>query len=38
VINTLPVEQFLAALRPKPGAAKPAASGAAAEKRSAAKT
>ena len=38
VINTLPVEEFLAALRPKPGAAKPAASSAAAEKRSAAKT
>jgi DNA polymerase (family 10) len=37
VLNTLPVEQFLAALRPKPGAAKPSSS-AASEKRSAAKT
>jgi DNA polymerase (family 10) len=37
VINTLPVEQFLAALRPKPGAAKPQSSnGGAPEKRSAA--
>jgi DNA polymerase (family 10) len=29
VINTLPVEQFLAALRPKPGAVKPARAGSA---------
>jgi DNA polymerase (family X) len=38
VINTLPVEQFLAALRPKPGAVKPATAGATPEKRAAAKT
>src|ERR1700720_10187 len=37
VMNTLPVEQFLAALRPKPGAAKPATTGASSEKKSAAK-
>ncbi len=37
VINTLPVEQFLAALRPKPGAAKPAASNAGTKTKSAAK-
>ena len=37
VINTLPVEKFLAALRAKPGAAKPAPATAAAGKKSAAK-
>jgi DNA polymerase (family 10) len=37
IINTLPVEQFLAALRPKPGAAKAAPATAAAGKKSAAK-
>jgi len=38
VLNTLPVEQFLAALRPKPGAVKTtAAIKPAAEKKSAAK-
>ena len=37
VINTLPAEQFLAALRPKPGAAKSSRSGASSEKKSAAK-
>jgi DNA polymerase (family 10) len=37
VLNTLPVEQFLAALRPKPGAAKPSLP-AASDKRAAAKT
>jgi DNA polymerase (family 10) len=37
VINTLPVEQFLAALRPKPGAAKPAPPRSSTEKKSAAK-
>ena len=37
VINTLPVEQFLATLRPKPGAAKPAAPAVSSGKKSAAK-
>jgi DNA polymerase (family 10) len=37
VINTLPVEQFLAALRPKPGAAKLAAPAVSSDKKSAAK-
>jgi DNA polymerase (family 10) len=37
VINTLPAEQFLAALRSKPGAAKPATTGASNEKKTAAK-
>jgi DNA polymerase (family X) len=37
VINTLPAEQFLAALRPKPGAAKPGTPGGNSEKKSAAK-
>jgi DNA polymerase (family 10) len=36
VINTLPVEQFLAALRPKPGAAKRATGAGISEKKSAA--
>jgi DNA polymerase (family 10) len=38
VINTLPAEQFLAALRPKPGTAKPSAPTAGTEKKSAAKS
>jgi DNA polymerase (family 10) len=37
VINTLPAEQFLAALRPKPGAAKPATPASGSEKKTAAK-
>jgi DNA polymerase (family 10) len=37
VISTLPVEQFLAALRPKPGATKPVVSNAGLEQKSAAK-
>jgi DNA polymerase (family 10) len=37
VINTLPAQQFLAALRPKPGAAKPAKASGGAETKSAAK-
>ena len=37
VINTLPAEQFLAALRPKPGAAKPTTPSTGSEKKTAAK-
>jgi hypothetical protein len=37
VINTLPVEQFLAALRPKPGAEKPTTPAVNSDKKSAAK-
>src|SRR6202045_1713076 len=37
VINTLPAEQFLAALRPKAGAVKPSPAGARSEKKTAAR-
>jgi DNA polymerase (family 10) len=37
VINTLPAQQFLAALRSKPGAAKPATPASGSEKKTAAK-